>query len=374
MTTSDFDFILVGGGTVGAAIGFGLACRGRRIAIFDGADRGLRAARTNFGLVWVQGKGDGFQPYQRVTRESSDLWPDFSRYLEEISGIRIEYSRSGGLVYCLSSAELEEEDALSRRMVADDPAYEYEILDRSRLEALLPSIAFGPRVTGACYSPLDGHVNPLSLLSALLKGFSRLGGNYQDGCPVEHVEALAGGGFAVHHAEGISTCEKVVITAGNHSPAFGGMLDLPIHVRPQRGQLLITERVAPVLPFAGIGIRQAANGSFQLGGTYENVGLSTEVSLEGASSIAKRAAQVMPDLAKLLVVRQWAGLRVLSPDGFPIYDHSRTLPGAYVALCHSGVTLAAFHAGPLANHLAEAADLNPYRDFTGRRFETEKAT
>lgn len=373
MTPSHYDFILIGGGTVGAAIGYGLALQGRRVAIFDGSDKGLRAARTNFGLVWVQGKGDGYPPYQKLTRESADLWPDFSRQLEETSGINIEYTRPGGLVYCLSDDELQEEHALSSRMVQNDPAYEYDILERGRLEQLLPDITFGSRVSGACFSPLDGQVNPLGLLAALLQGFARLGGVHRDGCPVDCVEQGADGAFVVHHAEGISTAEKVVVTAGNNAPEFGNMLDLPIHVRPQRGQLLITERVAPVLPYAGIGIRQTGNGSFQLGGTYENVGLSTEVSLEGASSIAKRAVEVIPALAQLRIVRQWAGLRVLSPDGFPIYDQSASRPGAYVAVCHSGVTLAAFHAGALAYHLTGAADMAPYNAFTGRRFETQEA-
>ena len=38
----------------------------------------------------------------------------------------------------------------------------------------------------------------------------------------------------------------------------------------------------------------------------------------------------------------------MTPDGYPIYAQSQTHPGAFVALCHSGVTLAAFHARELA--------------------------
>ena len=42
-------------------------------------------------------------------------------------------------------------------------------------------------------------------------------------------------------------------------------------------------------------------------------------------------------------MRTWSALRVMSPDGFPIYDQSQFFPGAFVATCHSGVTLAANH-------------------------------
>jgi hypothetical protein len=43
-------------------------------------------------------------------------------------------------------------------------------------------------------------------------------------------------------------------------------------------------------------------------------------------------------------VRCWAALRVMPKDGFPIYDQSDSCPGAFIATCHSGVTLAANHA------------------------------
>ena len=44
-------------------------------------------------------------------------------------------------------------------------------------------------------------------------------------------------------------------------------------------------------------------------------------------------------LGTLRVIRQWAGLRVLTPDGAPIYYESRSHRGIYVVACHSGVTL-----------------------------------
>jgi hydrogen cyanide synthase HcnC len=43
---------------------------------------------------------------------------------------------------------------------------------------------------------------------------------------------------------------------------------------------------------------------------------------------------------------------VLSPDVLPIYQQSRTAPGAFLVSCHSGVTLAAIHALELAPLIA----------------------
>ena len=121
---------------------------------------------------------------------------------------------------------------------------------------------------------------------------------------------------------------------------------------------------------AAIGLRQHAAGSFQLGTTNERVGMSLDVTSSGANHIANRVIAIMPDLAKLRVVRQWAGLRVLTPDGYPVIDRSRSHPGIHVVACHSGVTLAAFHAGSFAKWLAEGAQGNPYAEFSGSRFDT----
>ena len=53
-----FDAIVIGGGLVGSAIGYGLAGAGIKTAILDEGDIAFRASRGNFGLVWVQTKGN----------------------------------------------------------------------------------------------------------------------------------------------------------------------------------------------------------------------------------------------------------------------------------------------------------------------------
>ena len=56
------DFVVVGGGLVGAAIAYGLAKAGEQVLLLDEGDIAFRAARGNFGNVWVQGKGASSPP------------------------------------------------------------------------------------------------------------------------------------------------------------------------------------------------------------------------------------------------------------------------------------------------------------------------
>ena len=83
--------------------------------------------------------------------------------------------------------------------------------------------------------------------------------------------------------------------------------------------------------------------------------------------------RVFPALAAARVVRAWAALRVMTPDGFPIYEQSTVHPGAFVATCHSGVTLAAVHAYALAPAVAAGSLPDSFRPFAAQRFEAINA-
>jgi glycine/D-amino acid oxidase-like deaminating enzyme len=104
--------------------------------------------------------------------------------------------------------------------------------------------------------------------------------------------------------------------------------------------------------------------------SVEEAGYDTSVGSEILSVMAQRALRMLPLLAQLNVVRCWAALRVMPKDGFPIYDESATCPGAFLATCHSGVTLAANHAlvlPPLIN-AGKLAGENTSA-FSARRFK-----
>jgi glycine/D-amino acid oxidase-like deaminating enzyme len=78
-------------------------------------------------------------------------------------------------------------------------------------------------------------------------------------------------------------------------------------------------------------------------------------------------------LRNVRITRTWAALRVMSPDGFPIYAQSPAHRGAFVATCHSGVTLAAAHALELGSAIA-AGDLGAqFQPFSPERFDVPKA-
>ena len=206
------DVIVIGGGMVGAAIAFGLVRSGASVRILDEGDTAFRAARGNFGLTWVQTKGLGNQPYFELTRSSVDGWGDFASELTETSGVNLAFRRDGGLIVCIGDEEADERKRYIDRFKqqAGNENYECRFVDRKELQDLFPNAKPGTRVTGASFSPMDGHVNPLFLLRAMSDAFRKLGGSTHSGHAVRQITA-ADGGFEVSSDSQVFHAGKVVI-------------------------------------------------------------------------------------------------------------------------------------------------------------------
>ncbi len=369
MIRRETETAVIGGGLVGAAIAWGLARAGRRVIVLDEGDVAYRASRGNFALVWVQGKGLGMSEYAAWTRQSSDAWAELAGALKDETGLDVCFRRPGGLHLCLSERELENRaDALKR--LHNQPAmarHDTEMLDRGQVLAMLPQI--GPEVAGASYCALDGHVNSLRLLRALHIAMRQLGAEYLADHVVERIEQR-GGAFALATRHGEVVAERVVLAAGNGNARLAPMVGMQVPVHPQRGQIIVTEKVAPFLDYPVVTVRQTDEGSVMIGDSVEEAGFDVTVGTGVVSAMADRAVRMFPQLGKLNVVRSWAALRVMTPDGFPIYERSQDCPGAFSVSCHSGVTLAAVHALVVAPLIAagEWPD-ETFGAFGARRFD-----
>jgi glycine/D-amino acid oxidase-like deaminating enzyme len=120
-------------------------------------------------------------------------------------------------------------------------------------------------------------------------------------------------------------------------------------------------------------VRQTDEGGVMLGDSQEEAGLDASVGHKVIAVLADRARRMFPRLGSLNIVRTWAALRVMTKDGFPIYDQSTECPGAFVFTCHSGVTLAANHALTLPGHVIEGRlPAEIFQAFSSRRFNVQK--
>ncbi|WP_426435946.1 NAD(P)/FAD-dependent oxidoreductase [Bradyrhizobium genosp. P] len=369
----DYDVAIVGGGLLGSAIAWGLGRLGKTVAVLDEGDIAKRASRANFALVWVQSKGLRMPAYTGWTVWASESWSRLATELKEQTGLDVCHQRNGGFHLTLGDAEFEQRSQLVTRMHNQVGAADYrmEMLPASEVRKMLPLI--GPEVSGGSFCPLDGHVNSLRTFRAFHTGFTQFGIDYFPERPVS-VISHDRGEFRLSTPKGEIHAGKIVLAAGNANQTLAPMVGLSAPMGPTRGQIVVTERTMPFLPHPLTTIRQTDEGTVMIGDSKEDELDDRVLRHPISAAMADRAQRMFPHLARLNVVRSWAGIRVMPQDGFPIYDQSESHPGAFVACCHSGVTLAPNHAFDVARMVAAGA-LEPelVGAFSARRFAGDGA-
>jgi glycine/D-amino acid oxidase-like deaminating enzyme len=359
----DVSIAVIGGGLVGAAVAYGLLGRGESVALFDEGDAGFRASRGNFGLVCAGGKGDKLEAYAPWARDALPLWPGFAARLQQATGIDLELEQNGGLVFCLDDEALrlriENVERLRKRSGLD-----YDVLTSAQVSRHMPGVS--GNYAGAVFTPEDGAANPLALLQALHAVNSQTEGTLRREAKVERIERV-NGGYRIVTALGATACEKVVLAAGLGNNALAESLGVTLPIKPMRGQILVTERCGPMIHIPSENVRQLRNGTYLLGGSWEDVGYDISTTYDVTANIAALAVRLFPFLEQVRLVRSWSALRILSPDNAPVYDE--IAPGAFLVTCHSGVSLAAIHADRVAGWIADGALPAEAAPFSLKRFE-----
>ncbi|WP_407051586.1 NAD(P)/FAD-dependent oxidoreductase [Methyloraptor flagellatus] len=371
--SKDYDVAVVGGGLLGSAIAWGLGRLGKRVAVLDEGDIAKRASRANFALVWVQSKGLGMPAYTTWTVRASETWGRLAAELKDQTGLDVALQQNGGFHLTLGDKEFEQRGELVTRMHNQIGAADYkmDMLTAAEVKTMLPLI--GPEVSGGSFCPLDGHVNSLRTFRALHAGLKQFGVDYLPERPVSTI-TRDGGEFRLATPAGEIRAAKVVLAAGNANQTLAPQVGLSAPMGPTRGQIVVTERTVPFLPFALSTLRQTDEGTVMIGDSKEEQLDDRMLNHSVSAVMADRAQRLFPHLARLNVVRSWSGIRVMPKDGFPIYDQSETHPGAFVACCHSGVTLASNHAFEIARMVADgglAPDL--VGAFSAARFDAAPA-
>ena len=325
------DVVVVGGGIRGLCIAYYLARAGVGVTLVEKGFLGSGASTANAGLVNVSQKRPAH--YTLFSLLSADMYPEFVAEL----GAEVDYQRDGYLRVAETEADVE--DVIQRAQTQSRvPGLKVEILDTRRALALEPALS--PRIAAASFCAQDGNVEPLKLVRAVGRAALRVGARILHHREVTGIRLDGGRVAAVATREGDIAADVVVDAAGIFVPDVARMVGVDVPILPQRGQMFQLEAMPPLLHRPVQALRQLSSGTTMIGTTNEFVGHDRRVTYEAGADVLARAQRLVPALAGARVIRGWAGLRPMTPDGLPIYDAVPQVPGFFVAVGHSGITLA----------------------------------
>ncbi|MDE2785280.1 MAG: FAD-dependent oxidoreductase [Chloroflexota bacterium] len=372
--------VVIGAGIVGASIAWRVASRGARVTILDRAEPGSGASSHSF--AWINAGAKEPVGYHNLNRRSLEMWPRFADALGEDVGLRW----GGKLAW-----EVEPEAAkalVARVQQLQSWGYPSRLVSREELQELEPALNIGP-VVAADYNENEGQVEPQMVVNACLNRLRELEASIVTGAAVTGLRKDSQDRVvSVQTAAGDIDADIVVVAAGTATTAVAALAGLNVPQAESPGVVIRTTPMPSLLqnvpvvyapPLEDgrreIHLRQCPDGRLMIGeGDQES--LAEDDSQAHADDLLARACQHLPGLTGATAIPVPVGWRPMPLDGYPVMGFASEAPNLYVALTHSGVTLA-----PALNQLAalEICDgaradavLGPYRPerFAGMTPET----
>lgn len=177
-------------------------------------------------------------------------------------------------------------------------------------------------------------------------------------------------------------CETVVCCAGAWSPAIARMVGIELPNKPHRHEICSTEPLKPWLgPLVadltdGLYFSQSMRGEIVGGISVEPVphGINQRSSAQFLATYARSLVRVVPTMAKVKVLRQWAGCYDLTPDGNPIVGRMDECPSMVMAsgFMGHGFMMAPVMGRLLAEYIATGKTTELFERWSLRRFKEGK--
>jgi glycine/D-amino acid oxidase-like deaminating enzyme len=321
--------IVIGSGIIGASIAWHLAAGGAQVTILEAAQAGGIATRDSW--AWINASWGNPEPYFRLRLRSMQEWQRLAREVPDL-GLDV----CGGLIWDLPPAQLE--------AFAEEHSqwgYPLQRLGAAEARLLEPSLQQAPAF--ALYAAQEGKVEPLAATLALLAAAQGLGATLHTQTQVSALVQRKGRVIGVRAKGALFEADEVVLAAGTGCAALLADLDIRYAIEAPPGLLVHSKATRPLLRrllmAPGLHVRQTAEGRLVAGADY--VG-----SVEGqdreqlAHALFGKVQAMVAGAAQLEMDFTTLGHRPTPGDGFPLLGRPHHTAGLYLAITHSGVTLA----------------------------------
>lgn len=321
--------IVVGSGIIGASIAWNLAKSGAEVTVIDGGPRGGVATRASW--AWINASWGNPLPYYRLRMRSMALWREVAEAVPDVG-----LTWCGGLIWDAPPDEL---DAYARQRA--DWGAPIRKVPRADILAMEPNLTnvpdHGYHVAG------EGKVEPLPAALALLSAAEALGARIISDCAIKWLAEHDGRVSGVMTDDGVIHADEVVVAAGAGTAGLLDSIGIGLKITAPAGLLSHSKPTRPLLNglvmTPGLHVRQTAEGRLVAGTDFagadpdgDAAGLAADLQAK-VNALVRGAEDLELDFFTV-------GYRPTPADGFSAVGRPQERAGLYVAVTHSGITLA----------------------------------
>ncbi|WP_248579931.1 FAD-dependent oxidoreductase [Nocardioides sp. InS609-2] len=343
-----YEVVIIGGGVHGLATAYYLA-----------RNHGI----TNVAVLDKGYLGGGGSGRNTAILRSNYLTPEgvafYDRSLELYAGLaadlnfNVMFSRRGHLTLAHSDASLR--TMRWRAEVNKASGVDSDVIDAHEVKRLVPRIDVTDEarypILGALHHPPGGIVRHDAVVWGYARAADRLGVHLHQDTEVTGIDVAHGRVTGVRTTRGDIAAPVVLNATAGWSTLVADLAGVRLPVQTFPLQAAVTEPVQPFLSTVVVSgslhvyVSQTARGELVFGASVDPfASYSTRGSLEFTEGLADHVLQLMPSLARLRLLRQWAGLCDMTPDFAPIMGHTE-VEGFLVDV---GWGTYGFKAGPVA--------------------------
>jgi glycine/D-amino acid oxidase-like deaminating enzyme len=371
--------VVAGAGIVGASIAYHLARAGARVTVIDRDGPATHASGGSF--AWINATWSK-QPraYHALNQDGVARW----RLLQARLDLPVRWG--GSLEGSIDAAHADE---LALR-VAEQLAWgeKTRFVAGAELAELEPNVDF-TGLSRVVYSANDGATDPIAATRALLAAAAAQGAASRFPCELTGL-TLAGGRLrAVQTSRGDIRADRLVLATGAAADAAARFADWIVPQRDSPGVTAITSPmprlIRRVLWMPGVHLHQRADGRIVLGeedGPPRNEAHALrlqghpdgfpdrEIARQHGERMRIAAQRYVPGFARAGFDTVRICWRPMPLDGLPVLGPSPARPDVYLAIMHSGVTLAPIVGDLAAHEITSGEALERLQNFRPvRRFE-----
>lgn len=339
---------IIGGGIVGASIGYNLAAKGvKGVVILERSRAGTGSTSASLGGFRHQFSSE---LSIRLSQRSVEIIDRF----EELTGYD-PLVRHDGYLFIASTessfGQLKKNRDLQRMLGV--PA---ELLSREDLQNRYQFYKFD-EFLGGTFCQEDGHASTMAVFQGYVSRAKRLGVEVHENTEVRAIEHGGSDRFLLKTSMGSILADSVVIAAGAYSGLVGKLFRVDIPIRPYPRKILMTNSFSDGIP-AQIPLIVDVDSTFTFG--REGKGLIFANNQETASSfdlvfssdyddnVIKTAFRRVPATEHCTLSSPDSGLYELTPDSNPIVCE---IPDVKRLYCCSGFAGHGFMHAPAIGEL-----------------------